>query len=48
LSFHEEIVVNSENDRREVAAIAQAIVEKNYTSIPFPSEEFATQVEELT
>lgn len=42
LSFHEEIHVSAEHDRREVAAQAQAIVEKHYTPVPFPT---STQTE---
>lgn len=37
LSFHDEIHVSADHDRREIAAQAQAIVEKHYTPIPFPS-----------
>ncbi len=37
LSFHEEIHVSAKHDRREVAAKAQAIVEKHYVPVPFPA-----------
>lgn len=38
LSFHDEIHVSVDHDRREIAATAQAIVEKHYIPIPFPHE----------
>ncbi len=36
LSFHDEIVVHNEEERRTVAERAQKIIESHYTPIPFP------------